>query len=1308
MTNLFAKVYSYCLILIAILPLAANAQTIWSGEADTDWYTDEQTEFTITTAEQLAGLAQLVNYDDVRMYGKTIKLGNDIRLNDTTNWKNWASSSSNLKPWVPIGTATYNFYGTFDGDGHIISGVYINSTTNYQGLFGYEKEGTIKNLGLLAFYIKGGSYVGGLAGYNNNGTINNSYATGTVEGTSYVGGLVGCNRKDNGDGIISNSYAEGTVTVAGTATIYVGGLVGVNNGGMIINSYATSAVTVTINGTGSGTRIVGGLVGYNYYNGIINNNYAAGEVKLTGGTGGTEYVGGLVGYNYGSIYNSYYDKETSKQSDTGKGEPKTTADMKNGILYASLQSGAHVLSMNNWYNSINGKYPTLKSEVKIQEYFSGMGTKTEPYIIETEEDLKNLSLITNSGIRFDGEYLKLNTNITLSGEWTAIGTSSLNPFNGTFDGGGYVISDVRINSPDDYQGLFGYVDKGTIKNLGLADIDIKGKDYVGGLAGYVGGFTGYNSAGAIINSYAIGKVKGENYVGGLAGSIEVEGTISNSYSAVEVKGTGSDVGGLTGSRVSTINNGYYDKEVSKQNDNYGVGKTTAEMQSEGFVNNLNKGAAILSMNEWVYATNKYPAFSQTTGSFDISKYFASGSGTAADPYIIQTKEQLEYFSFIVNSGRSFSGKHLKLDNDIELDKTESWTRIGTPYNPFSGTFDGGNYAISGIYINSTSDYQNYQGLFGYVKEGTIKNLGVADFYIYIYSGESFGGLVGYNNEGTIVNSHATGNINVRGGSCAGILVGLSDGAIIGSSATGNVTGGSYSDDNGGLVGCLKGEGGTISNSHSTVNVSGRDEIGGLVGSLFGGTIDNSYATGNVTSNAWGGGLVGEFVKGTISNSYATGNVVGSTILGGLVGDIDVDGIISKSFAIGDVTGTGDDGSRVGGLVGSCGSYTNVEISESYATGTVTGTKNQVGGLVGKFNGGTIINSYSTGDEVKGGSQVGGLVGYIGSYDDYPSTISNSYATRYVSGTNMNIGGLVGQAINTSISDSYATGTVAGLEHVGGLVGDFYENGTINNSYAEGDVTGSGDDVGGLVGLLRDKINNSYATGNVTGEKSNVGGLVGRSSGKISNSYSTGKVKGKSKVGGFLGAFAMNASSKDITYSYYDIETSGQIDIGKGEPRSTSQMKYKSTYSRWDFNEIWGIDKNINNGYPHLKFNISSSSADGGSSSSSSSNGSSSSGISSGTGESSSSSETTTKSTQHPNTILLSNLPPNTKIEVYNLKGKRIYSAYPENNHPADVRQRESSVGASQILAIGVQTKGVYIVKIKNSQKLNKVIIFTIK
>ena len=125
----------------------------------------------------------------------------------------------------------------------------------------------------------GENYVGGLVGRNSGGTISNSSATGAVTGTNSVGGLVGYN-----EGTISNSYATGAVI----GTVYVGGLVGYNEG-TISNSYATGAVTGTIR--------VGGLVGGN----------------LVGS--------GLISY-------SFYDKDTTGKTDTGKGTPLTTAEMK--------------------------------------------------------------------------------------------------------------------------------------------------------------------------------------------------------------------------------------------------------------------------------------------------------------------------------------------------------------------------------------------------------------------------------------------------------------------------------------------------------------------------------------------------------------------------------------------------------------------------------------------------------------------------------------------------------------------------------------------------------------------------------------------------------------------------------------------------------------------------------------------------------------------------------------------------------------------------------------------------------------------
>ena len=111
-------------LLFALVALTGlQAQTIWDGTADTSWYNETSIEFEISTAEQLAGLAELVNNGNY--FGdKTILLTADIVLNDTSNWENWESSAPE-NTWTPIGLDWgIEFYGTFDGQGHTVSGVY--------------------------------------------------------------------------------------------------------------------------------------------------------------------------------------------------------------------------------------------------------------------------------------------------------------------------------------------------------------------------------------------------------------------------------------------------------------------------------------------------------------------------------------------------------------------------------------------------------------------------------------------------------------------------------------------------------------------------------------------------------------------------------------------------------------------------------------------------------------------------------------------------------------------------------------------------------------------------------------------------------------------------------------------------------------------------------------------------------------------------------------------------------------------------------------------------------------------------------
>ena len=150
----------------------------------------------------------------------------------------WVDPASGGTPgtsgWVPIGSShlvSYAFSAIFDGNGHTISNLYINSSASHVGLFGATDTGSeIRNLGLEHGSVTGGTgtrtYTGGLVGYNYYGTISASYATASVTGGTgiynYTGGLVGRNY-----GTIIASYATASVTATGTNAI-TGGLVGRN------------------------------------------------------------------------------------------------------------------------------------------------------------------------------------------------------------------------------------------------------------------------------------------------------------------------------------------------------------------------------------------------------------------------------------------------------------------------------------------------------------------------------------------------------------------------------------------------------------------------------------------------------------------------------------------------------------------------------------------------------------------------------------------------------------------------------------------------------------------------------------------------------------------------------------------------------------------------------------------------------------------------------------------------------------------------------------------------------------------------
>ena len=276
---------------------------------------------------------------------------------------------------------------------------------------------------------------------------------------------------------------------------------------------------------------------------------------------------------------------------------------------------------------------------------------------------------------------------------------------------------------------------------------------------------------------------------------------------------------------------------------------------------------------------------------------------------------------------------------------KGWEPIGT-FIPgcnggFTGSFDGQGYEIRDLYINRPDE--NLVGLFGCVireeeVEGVIKDIGVMNVTVIgnwgtgglvgrniggtvsnssvigsVNGNFSVGGLVGYN-QGPVSNCYAIGNVvaggfvssdvgAVMGGFGVGGLIGVTEGATVSSCYfTGNVTSYLYCAykwrDLAGVGGLIGVSYGTVSKSYSNANVTGINNVGGLVGNNNGGTVSNSYSTGSVTSGGtFVGGLVG-VNQGTVSDSYSAGNVSGHEGVGGLVGfdlHIIVEGTVSNSF-----------------------------------------------------------------------------------------------------------------------------------------------------------------------------------------------------------------------------------------------------------------------------------------------------------------------------------------------------------------------------------------------------------------------------
>lgn len=310
----------------------------------------------------------------VRNYlGSHFKLVNDIDLTE------WIADNSPVSGWAPISSSYGSFYGTFDGNGFTISGLYINRTTSGNGLFGRggtsSERADIKNLHVICD-ITGGARTGAIIGDNLFSTITNCTVEGKIKGTEYVGGLAGYLTECTVTNCVNFSYVEGVTYTGGLigyctgglisqcanenevkgSSQFVGGLVGCwqqRDDSRILNCYAKGDVY------GGSSEYVGGLVGYSNSNSnVLSDCYYEGNVISTG-----YYVGGIIGYSYSKV-----DRCLAKGTVSGE-------KYVGGI--AGSQNGGHIYSCVCICSKITSNYGNYCGRICYNGPLGSLGTTTE-------------------------------------------------------------------------------------------------------------------------------------------------------------------------------------------------------------------------------------------------------------------------------------------------------------------------------------------------------------------------------------------------------------------------------------------------------------------------------------------------------------------------------------------------------------------------------------------------------------------------------------------------------------------------------------------------------------------------------------------------------------------------------------------------------------------------------------------------------------------------------------------------------------------------------------------------------------------
>lgn len=756
------------------------------------------------------------------------------------------------------------FTGTFDGQSFTISGLTIDrQTMNSVGLFGHGSGSNvvIKNLRLEQVNITGFENVGGVVGSLDLGRLENVSATGNVTAIRHkAGGLMGIG---NNAVLTDRNVFLGTVTARNEA----GGLVGRAREATAVSlSYARGNIVETAGDLSSNLGGAGGLVGNSGNRSDFRNLYFAGTVTSPG------KANAIAGnYNQSDDFsNVYWDADLFSGDPAAPGGIATPTNLE-GLTTAQMQGSS--AQSNMLFDNFTDSWQVITSPQDGYPVFNWQSGNPVPVV---------------SGTLFDQNNQPLGGGITVS----AIPNSAFfNVEETTTDANGaYAFSDVIFDAPDYIMAASTIVDSRTISANVFFDpsttstldltltpnvevTDISAENTAGTtiaitvtvtepLSGLLVAVTGPSASNLFLEN---GFAETANGDGTFSYSRDYEASQDGAYTFTVDEAIGDNGAngaqdefttvGISSFVVTTVAvNGSI---TSPRNPGVNVNETTTvtgTADSDHFFSAVSGcgGTAQSNSNQTVtsfsYTTGPITEDCTVTATFS---FLIDGDGTPGNPFQITSWAQLD-------SVRNELDAHYLLMNTLDSNSSgystyntdEGWTPIGTPGNPFTGSFDGNGFAINDLFL--AGDHPAY-GLFGATGAGA-----------------SLTAL-------TMTDVNISSQQNAQSGPF-GVLVGGNAGTVSGVALDSGTVTGLAGADVGGLVGTNVG---TITNSTSNIAVfgGGVGALGGLVGATTGGTITDSRSSGGVSAD--GGALEPGIFFGSndataLTRSHATAIVLNLT------------------------------------------------------------------------------------------------------------------------------------------------------------------------------------------------------------------------------------------------------------------------------------------------------------------------------------------------------------------------------------------------------------------------------------------------